>query len=293
MARASYIAQAARRTADGVPTLMPPPALLVRWQMAAPPLELELPRAPGDRPKSAPPSSDRPDPIGARSTASGLQGAPPIAAHAGQMIAPAGSITPRLASPQQPAPSSKRTAPAPAAPGTRIETPTSLASATPIVQSVEPRTAARPAKQSVDLQSQMPATDYAPIARTIARIERAAAPSALAGVRHAGGDVTGSHAAPMPIVIAPSRAAAATPRQPPPLRAVLTPPAPHERAPVAPPPATASQSQAAPIIRIGSVEVQIVPAAAPPAAVTRPAAAAGRRSSLSRDLISMYGLRQG
>ena len=93
----------------------------------------------------------------------------------------------------------------------------------------------------------------------------------------------------------PSSPRPAPNHQPPaPARPVAMPLAPRERAPLtALPPTAESKAPPGPVIRIGSVEVHITPPVPPAAVAARPAAAAAPAAPLSREMISLFGLRQG
>ncbi len=299
MARASYIAQAARRAVQGVPALMPPSALLVRWQKAAPVPQLESTPAPFDRVESAA-HSDWPAEQPSRTTPSSFKDESSVAAvpqHVSHRRAAA--TTTRGGQLESPEPertaSSVRAVAAPAETGARPKTPKLAEAAVKRAQSAAPFE--RPA-QHPELQSATPAPIHTPIAPA-APVQRPASSTIVAQTPPPGSGESATAAIAQPpnhraslSAVTPAMPQVAPPSPPAPVRTVLAPPAPPQREPVGPPPAHGAQQQPT-IIRIGSVEVQITPAVAPPALPAHTAAAPRPRSALSRDLISTYGLRQG
>jgi hypothetical protein len=298
MARPSYFAQAAGRASRKLPELTPPSALLARWQMAAAaPLEPE-PAGRGTPATSAARADERAGPIAARQPASGVRPVPasPGTMRIDQQANARDAAAVRVVSPPQvEAISENRVAAGPGkvdAPGPRAA---QGADGLPQAHPVPPSTAAVRApqvgvKQPVDNQSPVVIVAATTAAQRPAHVqERPVARGAFAPQL---GEAPQAAAAAATIAPPSPPSAASQAGASPPAFAVLTPAVPAERPPLAAPSATQAR-EAAPLIRIGSVEVQIAPAASPPPA-TRPAAVAPRpRAALSRELISTYGLRQG
>lgn len=300
MAGASYLTRVARRAAKSAPALMPPSALLMRWQMAQTLPEPEPSFAPGEPAKSA---TRRVEPVSAR----------PASKNTESVAVPAASAQPPDAT-RHTVPSPPR-ANVPGASVPRADSPPSVA-AMAVLERASARTqrsmsdalpsaiASSPprgapvrseptqTKQSVDRESPMPKQAPVPATPVVVGIERLAARSLSANVAQSPGEAfqhrpepKRSELTPPPPAVSPAQAA-------PPI-AVLMPPAPPERLPVGPPPKPEEQAPKQSTIRIGSVEVQIVQALPASTVAARPAAAPPPRASLSRDLTSMYGLRQG
>ncbi len=294
MARRSYMREAARHDTAGVPELAPPRTLFRRWGTVAPAPETEpaqsartttaqpnIPavnrdfesivdvRASGD-PRAFRDLVDAPDPVKFPPSKSAPAG--PVAPD----VTPAGDEAPATAqTPQRSAPPARSIQPeveslrssfsAPAtgavpylfrAPGPGIEVP--------LAQQAAPTLHERSA--SIFPAPRPPRVHDDPPART----RGDSPPSSLSPLRPA-----------------PNHQPAA------PAHAVATPIAPRERPPLtALPPAAESKAPSGPVIRIGSVEVHIVPPVPPVAAPIRPAAASPA-APLSREMISLFGLRQG
>ncbi len=280
MARASHLNQIARRAIAGVPLLTPPRALFRRWGAVNPAMECETVAAAG---------KER-----ARPNAPAAPAAPPVL-----KAAPIDNpVTP---------PRTTRVA-------TQSETPAPARFTVAPPQNPRTATVAESALCAADVRPSQPEKAPSPPGKAAAEVNTTAA-------------VLGSHEQKV-VSRFPAPAAAAvrgdgsalriqgtnvTPPPPPFSRMVEAPPAPNpianttspqnerasvpalmprDRPPSAPPPAL-SKEPGRPLIRIGSVEVQIVTQTAPPAPRPRPIAAVTPPAPLSRELTSSFGLRQG
>lgn len=281
MARASHFNQLARRAIAGVPLLTPPRAIFRRWGAVNPIMEWETAAAPGNQ--------------SARPNASAAPAAPPLL-----NTAPIGNPVPARTTRVKP------------------QRETSAPGQNPVAPPQNPRTvtASEPARPAADARpNQWENALPSPPRKAAAEVNTAAAPV------HASQEQKVVSRFPAPSAAAVSRDGSAlriqdtnvTPAPPLFSRMVEAPPAPRsiadttplqnerasvpalmprDRLPSAPPPAL-SKEPGRPVIRIGSVEVQIVTQNAAPAPPPRRTAAATPPAPLSRELISSFGLRQG
>lgn len=289
MARPSYMREVARRAAAGVPALTPPRTLFRRWGTVASTPEMES--APFTRTTTARPNSlslnrnfdatvnvrASGDPIGAPDPVKVALSKSAMTEHVAHAVTPRGAAAPAAVQ------TSERSAP--------------------------PARSIKPEVQSSSSSFSAPATGVAP------DLFRAPQPGIkLPPAQHAARALrertASSIPAPPPLKVGGDDSAPRTrsdfpSSSPSPLRSppnhkpaapdtVAMPIAPRERAPLtALPPPPRSKAPSLPVIRIGSVEVQIMPPVPSAAALIRPAAAASPAAPLSREMISLFGLRQG
>lgn len=292
MVRRSYMREAARHDSAGVPELAPPRTLFRRWGAVAPAPETEsapAARTTTARPNIAAVNRDFDSIVDLRASGDPRAFRDPIDApdpvkFAPSKSAPSGPVAPAVTLARDAAPATAQT-PERSAPSTR--------SIKPEVESLRSSFSTPPTGPylfcapgpgiPVPLAQQAAPTLHGRSASIIP----APAPPRLhddppARTR---GDFPPS--SPSPLRPAPNHQPDA------PAHTVAMPIAPRERPPLtALPLAAESKAPSGPVIRIGSVEVHIVPPVPPVAAPIRPAAASPA-APLSREMISLFGLRQG
>lgn len=293
MARRSYMREVARHATAGVPELAPPRTLFRRWGIVAPAPETES--ATSARTTTAQPNipavnRDFESIVDVRASGDPRAFRDPIDApdpvkFAPSQFAPTGPVAPAVTPIRDAAPATAQTPERSAPPARSIQ---------PEVGSLRSSFSASPTGAAPYL-FRAPGPDIQlPLAQQAAPTlhERSAIIPAPALPRvhddppaRTRGDFPPS--SPSPLRPAPNHQPAA------PAHAVATPIAPRERPPLTALPAAAeSKALSGPVIRIGSVEVHIVPPVPPAAAPIRPAAASPA-APLSREMISLFGLRQG
>jgi len=294
MARRSYMREAVRHDTAGVPELTPPRTLFRRWGTVAPAPETES--APSARTATARPNipavnRDFDSIVDVRVSRDPQASGDPIDApdpvkFAPSKSAPTGPVAPAVTPASDVAPATAQTPQRSAPPARSIQ---------PEVESL-PSSFSAPAPGAGPYLFRAPGPGIeVPVAQQAAPTlhERSASIFPAPGPPRVHDDSPPrTHgdfppSSPSPLRRAPNHNPAA------PAHAVATPIAPRERPPLtALPTAAESKAPSGPVIRIGSVEVHIVPPVPPAAAPIRPATASPA-APLSREMISLFGLRQG
>jgi hypothetical protein len=277
MARSSHLNQIARRAAAAVPLLTPPRAIFRRWGTVNPIMEPEAAVTVEN-------SRARPNPSAAQA-ASPVLDAPAI----DSPVQPA-ARTPRI---QQQTETPARAESAVAANPMTIAVARTARSA-PNAQASQPRKAESSPLPKPAGEQNAAATSIRSEQRVVSRVPVTA--PASTPHREAAPAMQKTSTAPTPPRFSPAAETSPSPAP----HAIANAQTGHAPAPVLVPrdrlpsvPAPALHKEKSPVIRIGSVEVQIVTQPAAPAPPARPIAAATPSAPLSRELISSFGLRQG